>query len=88
MAVDTSLQLLETAKAKGYACGNYKCLASPERTYTDVEDDFFLGHWGAVWHGTLGYANKVYDPDTGQWAKVLPTITKYEAERLLGKVII
>jgi len=70
---------------RGFKNGNYKCLDMPQITENKVENNFFFENNG-LWHGNKGRANLVFK--NGIWAKIIPTITKQEAEERLGMKII
>jgi hypothetical protein len=73
--------LIAEAKRRGYKDGNYKCLDLPQYTERNVDDSFFLEN-GKLWHGNKGRANVCFQ--RGQWASIIPQMTKEQIEKELG----
>jgi len=80
--------LEKEAVRRGFEEGNYKCLVLPDHThknctifkYDDDLNQLFLTN------EKTGAANVVFQK--GNWAQIIPTITKKEAEERLGMKII
>lgn len=80
---EVSNALIREAKKRGYKDGNYYCLSN-SKTYYNISDKFTFEE-GKLFHG-IGLRNIVFAD--GEWAEIIETITKEEAEKLLNKKII
>ena len=76
--------LIQEAENKGYKNGNYKCLDAPNATVCAL--GVFTVDSGDVWYGTQSSANKVFDGQTGEWAKIIPSIPKYTIEEAINLI--
>lgn len=80
---EVSNDLIREAKKRGYKDGNYHCLSN-SKTYYNISDKFTFED-DKLFHGTV-LRNVVFAD--GEWAEIIETITKEEAEKLLNKRII
>lgn len=80
---EVSNALIREAKKRGYKYGNYYCLSN-SKTYYNISDKFTFED-DKLFHGTV-LRNVVFAD--GEWAEIIETITKEEAEKLLNKKII
>lgn len=81
--IEISKSLIREAKKRGYKDGNYYCLSN-SKTYYNISDKFTFED-DKLFHGTV-LRNVVFAD--GEWAEIIETITKEEAEKLLNKRII
>jgi len=78
--------LKKEAINRGYKNGNFKCLLMPDFTHKVMNNFHFQDNM--LFHGESNvHKNNVIFKD-GQWAEIIETITKKEAEKLLNKKII
>lgn len=73
--------LIQEAKNTGFKNGNYNCLDAPNATVCAL--GVFTVDSGDVWYGTQSNANKVFDGQTGEWAKIIPSIPEYTMEEAI-----
>ena len=78
--------LKNEAVRRGYKNGNFKCLLMPDFTHEVMNNFHFQDNM--LFHGESNvHKNNVIFKD-GQWAEIIETISKEEAEKLLNKKII
>lgn len=79
--------LIKVAQKMGYDNGNHTCLLLPDYTHEVTDGKFYLDKETCRLHfGFVGKSNIVMM--NGSWAEMVKTITKAQAEKLLGIKIV
>ena len=83
--------LIEKARSMGYKHGNYECLLLGGSSAKNPE--FFFGEYGSVYRGVnSGHCeyDKVFDINTGEWAKIIKTSVqeRYEKQSYYQRTVI